>query len=121
MAIRTNWANVPAGRRPVSGPGALSGREKSDLPLIASSDWTGLVPSYPCTLASVRLTTNDIWMLYSFDVDLAVMYNKCVLTVNLFVTVIEEYSVGEGEEEGNGAMDDKIEVLPLENARGQEE
>ena len=58
-------------------------------------------------------------MLYTFDVDLAVMYNKCVLTVNLFVTVIE-YSVGEGEEESNGAMDDKIEVLPLENARGQE-
>ena len=43
-----------------------------------------------------------------------------MLTVNLFVTVIE-YSVGEGEEESNGAMEDKIEVLPLENARGQEE
>ena len=46
MAIRTSRANAPVGRRPVSGPGALSGREKSDLPLIASSDWTGLIPLY---------------------------------------------------------------------------
>ena len=46
---------------------------------------TGL-DSYPCTAASVGLSTNDIWMLYTFGVDLAV--NTCVLTVNLFGTVI---------------------------------
>ena len=78
MAIRTSRANAPAGRMPVSGPGALSGREKSDLPLIASSDWTGLIPSYPCTPASVGLTT--IWMLYTFDEDLAVVY-----TINVYL------------------------------------
>ena len=80
MAIRTNRANVPAGRMPVSGPGALSGREKSDLPLIASSDWTGLIPSYPCTPASVGLATKDIWMLYTFDVGPAVVY-----TINVYL------------------------------------
>ena len=34
---------------------------------------TGL-DSYPCTPASVRLTTNDI---YTFDVDLAVVHYMC--------------------------------------------
>ena len=56
------------GRRPVSGLGALSRREKSDLPWLRLP--TGL-DSYLCTPASVGLTTNDI---YIFDVDLAVVY-----------------------------------------------
>ena len=71
------------GRRPVSGLGALSRQEKSDLPLIASSDWTGFLPLYTGFCG-----TYYEWHLYLWCRPCRCVYNTYVLTVNLFGMVI---------------------------------